>query len=168
MTSLLIENGRFIDPSQSIDRVATLLLENGIVSAIDPDADSVRNHDDLRWIDATDKIVCPGLVDLCAEFRQPGRDEDESIASGAAAALAGGFTTVLCGANTYPPIDSPGAVEFVRQKATAANGPRIHVVACVSKERRGEQMAELGLLVDAGAIAFSDSPSPIANSALLK
>lgn len=163
---LLIENGRLVDPSQSIDRNARLLVRGGQVAAIDPGDDDVPA--DCQSLDATGKIVAPGLVDLGAEMREPGNEQDETIQSAGEAALSGGFTSVLCCSNTSPCIDSPGAVEFVRQKATKARGVRVHVIGCVSKERAGEQMAELGLLAEAGAVAFSDSPRPMPNDALLK
>jgi len=165
-TPILIENGRLIDPSQDIDRPARLLLRRGRVEAIDPDDDEIPLY--CHRIDAAGCVVAPGLVDLGAEFREPGREEDETIQSGGAAAVAGGYTSVLCLANTDPPIDTPAGVELVRRIAQAAAGPRLHVVACLSEGRRGEQMAQLGLLAEAGAVAFSDSPRPTGNSALIK
>lgn len=166
MNSLLIENGRLVDPSQHHDTVSRLLIIDGMVRAIDPsDGDLPEN---IQRLDASGRIVAPGLVDLSTELREPGRDEDETIASGSHAALAGGYTSILCSSNTHPPIDTPGAVEFVRQKAAKAHAARIYVTGCVSKQRRGEELAELGLLVEAGAVAFSDSPAPLANSALVK
>ena len=108
------------------------------------------------------------MVDLGAELREPGHEEDETIETGSNAALAGGFTSVLCTSSTSPVIDSPGAVEFVRQKAAKARAARIHVIGCLSKGGDAEQMAELGLLAEAGAVAFSDSPRPMPNDALLK
>ncbi|MDE0863598.1 MAG: dihydroorotase [Rubripirellula sp.] len=163
---LLIENGRLVDPSQNLDRSARLLVIDGCVAAIDPaDADIPTDCDRL---DASGKIVAPGLVDLGAELREPGNEEDETIESGSHAALAGGYTSVLCCSSTRPCIDSPGGVEFVRQKATKARGARIHVIGCLSKGREGDQMAELGLLADAGAVAFSDAPKSMPNDALLK
>ncbi len=165
-TDLLIENGRLIDPSQSIDRDARLLVVGGQVAAIDPRDDDLPA--DCIRLDARGKVVAPGLVDLGAEMREPGNEQDETIQSAGEAALAGGFTSVLCCSSTSPCIDSPGAVEFVRQKATKARGVRVHVIGCLSKGRSGEQMAELGLLAEAGAVAFSDSPRPMPNDALLK
>jgi dihydroorotase len=163
---LLIENGRLIDPPESIDRVARLLVIDGHVAAVDPaDGDLPAGCD---RIDAAGKIVAPGLVDLGAELREPGNEGDETIQSASDAALAGGFTSVLCCSSTSPCIDSRGAVEFVRQKAAKVRGVRVHVIGCLSKERNGEQMAELGLLADAGAVAFSDTPRPVPNDALLK
>jgi dihydroorotase len=166
MPSLLIEHGRIVDPAQAIDRVGRLLIVDGEIAAIDPTEESIPQ--DVRRIDAGGKIVAPGLVDLATELREPGREEDETIATGVAAAVAGGYTSILCASNTDPPIDSPGTVELVRQKAAAANLARVHVLACVSKGRKGEVMAELGLLTEAGAIGFSDSPRPLPNNALLR
>lgn len=163
---LVIENGRLIDPPGSIDRVGRLLMVDGNIAAIDPaDGDLPTGCDRL---DASGKIVVPGLVDLGAELREPGSEEDETIQSASDAALASGFTSLLCCSSTSPCIDSRGAVEFVRQKAVEARGVRVHVIGCLSKGRDGEQMAELGLLADAGAVAFSDSPKPVPNDALLK
>ncbi|GAA4466814.1 dihydroorotase [Novipirellula rosea] len=166
MSDLLIENGRLIDPSQGVDRQARLLIRGGLVAAIDPSDAEIPA--DCQRVDASGCIVAPGLVDLGVELREPGNEEDETIQSGSDAALAGGFTSILCTANTEPVIDSPGAVEFVRQKASRANGVRVHVIGCLSRQREGEQMAELGLLAEAGAVAFSDAPRPIASDALLK
>ncbi len=166
MKSILIDNGRVIDPIAQIDRVARLLIVDDRISAIDPRDGDVP--DDCQRIDATDRIVAPGLIDLGAELREPGHEEDETIMTGSHAALAGGFTSVLCCSSTKPVIDSPGAVEFVRQKAAKARGARIHVIGCLSKERLGKQMAELGLLAQAGAVAFSDTPRAQRNDALMK
>ena len=123
---------------------------------------------DCHRIDASGRIVAPGLIDLGAELREPGNEEDETIESASNAALAGGFTSVLCCSSTSPCIDSPGAVEFVRQKAAKAGGVRVHVIGCLSMGREGKQMAELGLLAEAGAVAFSDAPQSMPNDALLK
>ncbi len=162
----LIEHGRIICPRQGLDRQGRLLLQDGKVAAIDPlDGDLPPN---VERVDATDCIIAPGLVDLATELGEPGREEDETIESGAMAALAGGFTSIACSANTDPPIDTPTAVEFVRQKAARADRCRVYVIGCVSKGRLGEELAEIGSLVEAGAIALSDSPNPLSNTALLR
>jgi dihydroorotase len=166
MNAILIHDGRIVDPSQQIDRVGRLLIVDDQITAIDPSDDDIPS--DCRHIDARDHIVAPGLIDLGVELREPGHEQDETILSGSHAALAGGFTSVLCCSSTKPAIDSPGAVEFVRQKAAKARGARIHVIGCLSKERQGQQMAELGLLAQAGAVAFSDSPRAQRNDALMK
>jgi dihydroorotase len=166
MNSLLIEQGHLVDPVQEIDRVARLLVVDGLIASIDPSDGDLPPE--CQRLNASGRIVAPGLVDLGTELREPGREEDETIQSGSDAALAGGYTSILCCANTYPPIDSYGAVEFVRQKAARASGVRVYVIGCLSKGRQGEQMAELGLLFEAGAVALSDSPRPMPNDALLK
>jgi dihydroorotase len=164
--SLLIENGHLIDPSQSISGNHRILIVDGIIAAIDPSDGDIPS--DVPTLDATGLIVAPGLVDLATELREPGFEEDETITTGGHAAIAGGFTSILASGNTNPCIDSAAAVEFVRQKAAQADGPRVHVIGCVSMDREGDQMAELGLLVEAGAVAFSDGPRPLTNAALLK
>jgi dihydroorotase len=163
---LLIENGTLVDPSQNLNRGGRLLLQDGFVSAIDPAEEALPP--DCERIDAAGCLVAPGLVDLGVELREPGFEEDETIHSGSHAALAGGYTSILATASTDPVIDSYGAVEFVRQKATQARGARVHVVGCLSKGRNGKQLAELGLLSGAGAVAFSDAPQPVPNDALMK
>jgi dihydroorotase len=162
MSRLLIQNGRVIDPSQGLDRATSLLVEDGRVAAYDVQvgAETV--------IDAAGKIVAPGLIDMHVQLREPGREEDETIASGTAAASAGGFTSIACLPNTEPPLDTAAGVEFVHQKAMRAHHCRVHVIACVSKGREGEQLAEIGSLVEAGAVAFSDAERPIANPELLR
>ncbi len=119
-------------------------------------------------IDASGKIVCPGLIDMHVHLREPGREEDETIETGTAAALAGGFTSMACMPNTDPPIDSQGVVDFIRHQAAQADNCNVFVVACVSKGREGKELAEIGQLVKAGAVAFSDDGSPIANPELMR
>ena len=163
MSSLLIKRGRVVDPSQGFDRIANVFIENGkIVSCDSPEIAADRT------IDAAGLIVCPGMIDMHCELREPGFEEDETIDSGALAALSGGFTTIACTANTDPPIDSQATVEFVRQKSARANHCHVHVIACVSKNREGKELAELGTLEEAGAIAFSDADRPVHNAELLR
>ena len=162
----LIERGRLLCPRQGIDRVARLLLHHGRVAAIDPSDGDLPA--DVQRVDASGQIVAPGLVDLGCELGEPGGEEDETIDSGAMAALAGGYTSIAVSASTDPPIDTAAAVEYVRQKAARADRCRVYVIGCVSKGRAGEEMAEIGSLVEAGAIALSDSPSPLSNTALLR
>lgn len=163
MSRILIENGRVIDPSQQLDRVTNLLIEDGRIAAVDAAAEI-----DAQRIDAAGKIVAAGLVAMDVQLREPGCEEDETIETGTAAALAGGFTSIACLPNTIPPIDTPAGVEFVRQKAARADNCHVFVIGCVSKDRAGEQLAEIGSLVEAGAVAFSDAPRPVKNSELLR
>lgn len=162
----LIENARLIDPSQNVDRVGRLLIKDGHFEAFDClDGDLPSNVQ--RW-NAEGLVVGPGLVDICTELGEPGREEDETIASGLSSALAGGYTSIAASPNTQPPIDSAAAVQFIQQKASRKILAKLYPIGCVSKERKGDELAEIGSLVDAGAVAFSDAPRPISNSALLK
>jgi dihydroorotase len=163
MSRLIIAGGRVIDPSQALDRVTNLLIEDGRIAALDIQP---RGSDEV--IDAKDLIVSPGLVDIHTQLREPGCEEDETIETGTAAAIAGGYTSIACIPETDPPIDTPAAVEFVRQKAARANRCHVFVIACVSKNREGQELAEIGSLVEAGAVAFSDASLPIHNTDLLR
>jgi dihydroorotase len=163
MSRLLIAGGRVIDPSQGLDRVTNVLVDSGRIAALD-----VQPSPDLHSLDASGKIVAPGLVDLNTQLREPGFEEDETIQSGTRAALAGGFTSIACLPETDPPIDSQAGVEFIRQKAARAKNCRVWVLGCVSKNREGNELAEIGALVEAGAVGFTDAMRPIWNSELLR
>lgn len=163
MPRLLIENGRVIDPSQGIDRLTSLLLEDGKIRGFD----APPNGQDLR-LDAAGLIVAPGLVDMHVHLREPGREEDETIATGTASAVAGGFTSVACMPNTEPPLDSQASVEFIRHQARLADRCNVYVIACVSKNREGKELAEIGQLVEAGAVGFSDDGAPVYDSELMR
>ena len=163
--SLLIKNGRVIDPSQSLDQVADILVEDHKVTQIGKGLDASNVN---QVVDAEDMIVTPGLVDMHVQLREPGFEEDETIESGTAAALAGGFSTIACIPNTDPPIDTQAGVEFVRQKASRARNCNVYVIAAVSKNREGEELAEMGMLVEAGAVGFSDASSPIHSTDLFR
>jgi len=166
MATLLIRGGRVVDPSQDIDRIADLRVVDGRIAGIGPGEAGSGRADET--IDAAGLIVAPGLVDMHVHLREPGREEDETIASGTRAALAGGFTSVACIPNTEPPIDTQAAVEFIHQKAARADTCNVFVVACVSRNREGKELAEIGQLVEAGAVAFSDDGAPVADAELMR
>ena len=151
-----------IDPSQDIDRICDIWLKDGkIVPQGSQDAaDTV--------IDARGLIVCPGLIDVHVHLREPGNEEDETIATGAAAALAGGVTTVACMPNTIPALDSQGAAEFVILQGQRAKQANVYPVGAVSKGRKGDELAELGQLVAGGAVAFTDDGAPVASASLMR
>jgi dihydroorotase len=163
MPTILIQNGRVIDTSQKMDRVTNLLIADGRIAQYD-----VQSGGQDTVIDATGKIVAPGLIDMHVHLREPGFEEDETIATGAAAALAGGFASIACMPNTDPPLDTQGAVEFIRDQACRADACNVFVVACVSKNREGKELAEIGQLVEAGAVAFSDDGSPVCDAELMR
>lgn len=163
MTTTLIRGGRVIDPSQQVDRIADLVLCDGKIAGIDVDA-----PDPERVVDAAGTIVCPGLVDMHVHLREPGNEEDETIATGTAAALAGGVTSVACIPNTQPAIDSQAAVEFVYLQAERADNVNVFPIGAVTKGREGEELTEIGLLVESGAVAFTDDGDPVANPEIMR
>lgn len=164
MKRTLIRGGRVIDPSQQLDRVTDLWLEGERVAHIGsrPDwhADTV--------IEASGKIVCPGLIDMHVHLREPGREEDETIATGTAAALAGGVTSVACMPNTEPAIDNQAAAEFVILQARRAGNANVFPVGAITKGRRGQELAELAGLVEGGAVGFSDDGSPVRSAEIMR
>ena len=163
MSTILIRGGRIIDPSQNIDRVGSLLLRNGRVVGID-DGTSVAD----RLIDATGLIVCPGLIDAHVSFREPGNEEDETTATGTAAALAGGMTTVACMPDTLPVVDNRAAAEFILLQAERAGHCNVLPLGAVTKDNAGQELAEIGQLVEGGAVAFTDAKRPVANAEIMR
>ena len=161
--TLLIRGGRLIDPAQGVDRIEDLLIRDGRVVAGGAHGGSAD-----ETLDATGMIVSPGLIDMHVHLREPGREEDETIETGTRAALAGGFTSVACIPNTEPPIDTQAAVEFIHQKAARADTCNVFVVGCVSRNREGKELAEIGRLVEAGAVAFSDDGAPVYDAELMR
>ncbi len=166
VNSWLIEHGRLIDPANNIDQVGRLLIVDGRIAAIDPSDGDIPP--DVQRCDARNQIVAPGLIEMGADLGEPGREEDETLAAGCMAALAGGFTSVACSANTEPAVDTAAGVQFILQKSSQLNLCKVFPIGCLSKQRRGEQLSEIGALVEAGVIALSDLPDAIENTALLR
>ncbi len=164
MSTLLLRNGRVIDPSQNLDRVSDLWLRDGTVLGLGPQAGLAAD----RTLDCSGMIVSPGLIDMHVHLREPGREEDETIATGTAAAVAGGVTSVACMPNTEPPLDSRAAAEFVIQQARRAGNCNVFPVGTVTKNREGKELAELGGLVEGGAVAFTDDGSPVASAEIMR
>jgi dihydroorotase len=164
MSSLRITNGRVIDPAQGIDQVTDLWIQDETILGIGPQPTSQAD----RVIDASGKIVCPGLIDMHVHLREPGREEDETIATGTAAALAGGVTSVACMPNTEPALDSQAAAEFVYLQADRAGNANVFPVGAITKGRQGQELAEIGGLVEGGAVAFTDDGSPVVSAEIMR
>jgi dihydroorotase len=167
MATLLVQGGRVVDPSQGIDRIDDVLVRDGVVVAVGHSGTQPVGRVD-ETINAAGLIVTPGLVDMHVHLREPGREEDETIETGTRAALAGGFTSVACIPNTEPPLDTQAVVEFIHQKAARADTCNVFVVACASRNREGKELAEIGQLVEAGAVAFSDDGAPVYDAELMR
>jgi len=161
---ILIKGGRVIDPAQGMDREADVLVGDGRVEEIGRGLAAGRH----LVIDATGCLVCPGLVDMHVHLRDPGQTHKEDLASGTLAAVRGGVTSVACMANTEPPIDHPTVLEYVRSRAKHIGKARVYPVAAVTKGLRGEELAPIGSLVAAGAVALSDDGRPVMSAGLMK
>ncbi len=162
---IVLRGGRVIDPSQKRDERLDLLLIDGRVAEVGRDLPTPDGGED---IDVAGLVVAPGLVDLHVHLREPGDEHKETIASGARAAVAGGFTSICAMPNTRPPIDDPAAVGFVRAEGERAGYARVYPVGAVSIGLKGEEMTEIGELVAAGAIAVTDDGRPVWDSGLAR
>ncbi len=163
-TSLLIKGGRVIDPASNVDTVQDVLIKNGKISKV---SRSIASKGAVT-IDASDKIVVPGLIDMHAHLREPGREDEETIGSGTRAAVKGGFVAVCCMPNTEPPIDDQGTVRFILERAKERGKCDVFPVGAITKGRRGNELAEIGDLVEAGCVAISDDGSPIMNAEIMR
>jgi len=163
MKDLLITNGRVIDPAGGRDEIANVAISGGFVAGIGKPTPQAR-----RTIDAAGMIVCPGLIDLHVHCREPGHEEEETIATAAASAVAGGFTTICAMPNTHPPQDDETAILYVLQRMARAGKASVLPVGCISKGREGTELAEMGMMREAGAVAFSDDGDSLASSSVMQ
>lgn len=152
---VLITNGRVIDPANNLDKVCDVLILDGKVAEIGRLNGAVAKSVD-RVIDATGKLVTPGLIDIHVHFREPGDEEEETIASGSAAAVAAGFTSVVCMPNTNPTIENETDIEYVHRKGRQARKTHVYVMGAITKGREGVELAEMGMMAEAGARGFTD------------
>jgi len=164
LSSLLIRNGRIIDPSSSVDQVSDLLIENGKVSRIGRDIQAPGTP----RVDATGLIVAPGFVDIHVHLREPGREDEETIESGSQAAAAGGFTAICCMPNTDPINDSPTVTHYIVKEAERRAVTHVFPIGAISIGSAGEKLAEIGEMVAAGAVGISDDGKPVMNGQLMR
>ena len=162
---LFIEGGRVIDPAGGIDGIRTVVVRDGLVAEV---GERIERPREARVIDARGRWITPGLIDLHVHLREPGQEYKETVATGAAAAVAGGFTAVCAMPNTRPVNDNVSVTQLVRERASAAGLARVYPVGCISKGSAGEELAEYGDLQQAGCVALSDDGKPVSSSALMR
>ena len=162
---LLLRGGRVLDPSRDFDQPADVLIQDGKIAAVAPGLGSPDGAD-VR--DVRGHVVAPGLVDLHVHLREPGNEDVETIATGARAAAAGGFTAVCAMPNTDPVADNQAAVGFVVRQSGRAGAARVYPIGAISVGQLGAQLSEFGEMVGAGAVAVSDDGKPVASSHLMR
>ena len=165
---LLIKGGRIIDPSQQIDKVADLLIEGDRIDSIIPANSSQSPSSEMRIFDAGGLVVVPGFIDLHVHLREPGEEYKETIASGAAAAVAGGFTSICAMPNTKPVNDHASVTRYIIDKAREAGFARVYPVGAITRESKGEELAEMAEMKAAGAVAVSDDGRPVMDSQVVR
>lgn len=160
---LLIQNGTLLDPETGDTRRADMLVQGGVIARIDEDLEA----DGVPVYDAAEQMISPGWIDMHVHLREPGYEYKETIATGCRAAAFGGFTAVACMPNTNPPIHTRDVVEFIIERAESLP-VNVYPIACVSKDRAGKELAEMGDLLEGGAVAFSDDGAPVQHSGLMR
>jgi dihydroorotase len=160
---VIIKNGRVLNPASKRDETADIVINNGLIENIGKNLEAGK---DAEVIDAKGLIVAPGLFDMHVHFREPGREDEETIATGSRAAAAGGFTGVACMPNTTPVVENQGIVQLVKSRQTAFCG--IYPVGAVTKGLECQELAEMGDMFHAGAVAVSDDGRPVTNSNLMR
>jgi dihydroorotase len=162
---LLLVGGRVVDPSRDLDETADVLIQDGRIAAVGAGqaAPPGATAQDVRG-----KVVAPGLVDVHVHLREPGNEDEETIASGARAAVAGGFTAVCAMPNTDPVTDNQAAVGFILRQSLRAGFARVYPIGAISVGQKGERLAEFGEMVGAGAVAVSDDGQPVVSSHLMR
>jgi len=179
---LLIKQGRVIDPQNKIDKIADILIAEGKIAQINPVREDGASHggvglsngiktkinrDNCEIIDARNKVVVPGLIDIHCHLREPGREDEETISSGAEAGAKGGFTTLCCMPNTQPVIDNQEVVKFIYAKAKETK-INVYPFGAVTEKQEGRKLAEFGELKEAGVIGLSDDGNPLLNSGIMR
>lgn len=164
----LIKGGEVVNPRLGTVEKKDLLIENGMVARVFSKAESGKTSEVSKTIDAAGKIIVPGLVDIHTHLREPGYEYKETIASGAMAAVAGGYSAIACMPNTLPPNDCRSVTEFIIEQSKRAGRARVYPIATISKGQKGESLVDFCELAAAGAVGVSDDGFPVVNSELMR
>ena len=163
--TMIVRNGRVVDPANGIDAVQDVLIIRGAIAQVGPTLEAPQG---ATVIDATGKVVCPGFVDVHVHLREPGFEYKETVATGTRSAAAGGFTAVCAMANTHPVNDNRSITDYILAKAQTEGVVRVHPIGAVTRGLKGEELAELAELAEAGCVAYSDDGKPVMNAALYR
>ena len=163
---VLIKNGRVIDPSQSLDMVGDVYVQQDRIKEISERIDAPRREDTV--IDASGQIVAPGFVDIHVHLREPGYEHKETIKTGCLAAAAGGFTSIVCMPNTNPINDNASVSEYILLKARTEGIVNVFPIGAITKGEKGEELADIGEMCEAGCVAISDDGMPVVDSGLMR
>ena len=167
MNSLLLTGGRVIDPANRLDAVADVLIIQGKIAALGPDA-TIQAPAGTERMDVKGLVVCPGLIDLHVHLREPGQVTKETIVTGTAAAARGGFTSVVCMPNTSPAIDNAGTVALIHERAAEQGAANVYVAGAITKSIAGEELAPIGSLKKAGVVAITDDGHCVQNNDMMR
>lgn len=162
---MLLRGGRLVDPASGRDGIADLRIAEGKIAEI---GENLKAKDKEEVLELTGKVVCPGFLDMHVHLREPGQEWKETVETGTRAAAAGGFTGVACMPNTHPVNDNRSVTELIVAQARLRGAVAVHPVGCVSKGQEGKELAEMGDMVDAGAVAFSDDGKPVATAQMMR
>ncbi|AQQ08353.1 Dihydroorotase [Sedimentisphaera cyanobacteriorum] len=162
---LLIKNGRVIDPLNNIDSVCDVLIEEGRICYV---GKVQKQMPEDKVIEASGKIVCPGFIDMHVHFREPGDEEEETIRSGSHAAVAGGYTSVVCMPNTDPTIQDETSIEFVHRMGRQTRKTHVYAMGALTKDRKGVELSEMGLMAGAGAAGFTDDGTGVQDASVMR
>jgi dihydroorotase len=160
---LLVKNGRVVDPARKIDTVTDVVIRDGKIGSL-----GATNISDIPVFDAGGLVVAPGFFDIHVHLREPGTEEAETIASGGAAAVAGGFTAVAAMPNTKPPNDNPSITHYIVSEARRSSPARVFPIGAITKEQKGETLAEIGEMFEAGIAGISDDGKPVMDAQLFR
>ena len=166
-SELLIKGGRVIDPANGVDEECDVLIVDDKITKVGKGI-SASEKPGCTVINAAGKLVMPGLIDMHVHFREPGDEEEETIASGSAAAVAAGFTSVVCMPNTNPPIENETDVEYIHRKGRQTRKTHVYTMGAITKGREGVELAEMGFMAEAGAIGFTDDGNGIQDPSVMQ
>ena len=168
INSILLVNARLVDPASGTESFGGVLIRDGVIAALGSDVTAANAPDDVRVVDCKGDIVAPGLIDMRVFVGEPGAEYRETIASATAAAAAGGVTSIVTLPSTNPPIDDPAVVDFLLRRARDTGVVRLLPCAALTKGLAGKEIAEIGLLLQAGAVAFGDGSHSLRNAQVMR